>query len=69
MSAFALILLIASVIATGAFYVAGDLSMQGSQWAVQVCRSAHMLCDHPLWSAMASAGLAFLYIILRMAGL
>ncbi len=69
MSTLTLVLLIVSVIATATFYVAGDLSMHGSRWAMDVCGSAGTLCDHPLWAAIASAAIAALYAVLRLADL
>jgi hypothetical protein len=69
MSTLTLVLLFIAVIATGTFYVAGDLSVHGSRWAMDVCHSAGTLCDHPLWGAIASAAIAALYAVLRLADL
>jgi hypothetical protein len=64
MSALALGLLVVLAIATAAFYVAG-VHGYGSPWARDVCSLSRELCDHPGWSAIATGGVAVIYLVLR----
>ncbi len=64
MSALALGLLIIFGVATAAFYVAG-VHGYGSPWARDVCSLSRDLCDHPGWSALATGGMAVVYLVLR----
>ena len=63
MSAIALALLVIFAVATAAFYVASG--MHGSPWARDVCWLAYDLCKNPIWSAVATAGMAVVYLVLR----
>jgi hypothetical protein len=65
MSTLALGLLVILAVATGTFYVAGDLYGHGSAWARDVCSLSRELCEHPGWSALATAGAGALYLVLR----
>lgn len=69
MSILALGLLIIFVVATGMFFVASDLYGHGSPWARDVCSLSPDLCDHPAWSAVATAVMAVIYLALRAAKL
>ena len=69
MSTLALGLLIILVVATGTFYVAGDLYGHGSPWASDVCSLSRDLCDHPAWGAIATGIVGIIYLILRAARL
>jgi len=65
MSTLALGLLIVCAVATVTFFIAGGLYGQGSPWARDVCSLSRELCDHPAWSAVATAAVAALYLVLR----
>lgn len=67
MSTLALGILIFLAIATATFYVAGSLYGHGAPWAVDVCYSARPFCQHPEWTAYATAAAAVIYVILRRA--
>jgi hypothetical protein len=64
-STLALALLIVLAVATCTFYVAGGLYGHGSPWARDVCSLSQQLCDHPAWSAVATAAAGVLYLVLR----
>ena len=63
MSAITLVVLVIFAAATAAFYVASG--MHGSPWARDVCWLAYDLCKNPIWSAVATAITAVLYLVLR----
>ena len=63
MSAIALVVLVIFAVATAAFYVASG--MHGSPWARDVCWLSHDLCKNPIWSAVATAIMAVIYLVLR----
>src|SRR5688572_17699142 len=62
MSAIALAVLVMFAVATAAFYVAGGL---GGPWARDVCSLSRDLCSHPEWAAIATGGVAAIYLVLR----
>jgi hypothetical protein len=65
MSTLALGLVIVFAVATALFFIAGGLYSQGSPIARDVCALSRELCDHPLWAAIATAGMGAIYLILR----
>jgi hypothetical protein len=64
-STLALALLIVLAVATWTFHIAGGLYVHGSPWARDVCSLSQVLCDHPVWGAVATGAVAVLYLILR----
>jgi hypothetical protein len=64
MSMVALALTIILAVATATFYIAGVYG-GGSPWARDVCSLSRDLCNNPAWSAIATAGMAGVYLMLR----
>jgi hypothetical protein len=67
MSTLALTLLVIFIVATGMFYIAGDLYGHGTPWAQDVCSLSYELCDNPGWSVVATGVMALVYFGLRSA--
>jgi hypothetical protein len=65
MSMLALALLIVLGVATATFYIAGVYG-GGAPWARDVCSFSRDLCNNPAWIALATAGVAGVYLVLRM---
>ena len=65
MSILALGLTIILAVATVTFYVASGMYAHGSPWARDVCSLSQELCDHPIWSALATGVALILYYALR----
>jgi len=65
MSILALALTIILAVATVTFYIAGGIYGHGSPWARDVCSLSHDLCDHPIWSALATGVALIIYYALR----
>ncbi len=64
MSMMALALTILLAVATAAFYIAGVYG-GGTPWARDVCSLSRDLCHNPVWIALATAGMAAVYLLLR----
>jgi hypothetical protein len=65
MSILALGLTIILAVATVTFYVASGMYGHGSPWARDVCSLSQDLCDHPIWSALATGISLIVYYALR----
>jgi hypothetical protein len=61
MSALALGLTIILAVTTVTFYIASGMYGHGSPWARDVCSLSQELCDHPIWSALATGLSLLLY--------
>ncbi len=59
------VLLLVLIPAAGLIYLAGELRGQGVVWAYRLCLAAGGLCDHPSWLAVATAGVAVAYLVMR----
>jgi hypothetical protein len=64
MSTVALALTVLLAVATAAFYIAGVYG-GGTPWARDVCSLSRDLCNNPVWSAAATAGMGVVYLLLR----
>lgn len=65
MAIVALALTVLLAVATATFYVAGG-SGAGSPWARDVCSLSRDLCYNPTSIALVTAGMAGIYLVLRM---
>jgi len=65
MSMVALALTALLAVATATFYIAGAYG-GSSPWARDVCSLSRDLCHNPTWMVLATAGMAGIYLVLRM---
>ena len=64
MSMVALALTVLLAVATAAFYIAGVYG-GGTPWARDVCSLSRDLCHNQAWIALATGGMAAVYLTLR----
>ena len=63
MSSVALVFMFMLWAATGVLYAAGLQLDGGAAWAADVCSRVGNLCEHPEWSGISGALMAFVYFI------